>query len=291
MGLGFLDLAQRRGDEQIAEPGAMLQRFDPLPGLPQEARRRAAAAGSGFGRARPATPAGARPRSSRDRRRGIRAVAAPPLRRRRRGATARSKRRPPQIPNRDRPTRPRRRRRSGRGRSRRHRSSPWAPPPIASDCAVRPLPSSGPVSPAASPRSAARPAPDEASPKARQRCAGAPAAPRGRGPRRGWARMTSMPASCSTRSSRCTSSPSSHRAAQPSVCVLAIQPLRTGLVPQPFVEAGERILRLGQRRGQRAPGHRVGQRVDGGSGVMARRNPALPAFPSAGPRRQRMAEI
>ena len=35
--------------------------------------------------------------------------------------------------------------------------------------------------------------------------------------------------------------------------------------PQPFVEAGERILRLGERRGQRAPRHRVGQFVDRGA--------------------------
>ena len=34
--LVFFKRAQRRGDEKSAEPGAMLQRFDPLPGLPKD---------------------------------------------------------------------------------------------------------------------------------------------------------------------------------------------------------------------------------------------------------------
>ena len=65
----------------------------------------------------------------------------------------------------------------------------------------------------------------------RRRYGGARAARRALGSARGWASRTSISASCSTRSSRCTSSPSSQSAAQASTkWVLAIQPSRIGLV-------------------------------------------------------------
>jgi len=51
--------------------------------------------------------------------------------------------------------------------------------------------------------------------------------------------------------------------------------LTANLVGRTLVEAGERILRLGQRRDERTPWHRIGQRVGGGFWRHGERDPGL----------------
>jgi len=161
MGSGFLDLAKCAATSKLPSQGRCCS-GSIRSQASHRTRRRAAAAGSRFDRARRATPGGARPRSSQDHRRGIRggrlAAAASTTRRDRAikaSTAANSESRPGGRPSPSSPIGP-------WSKPSPSESSPWAPSLIASDCAVRPLPASGSVSPTASLCNAARPAPDNA---------------------------------------------------------------------------------------------------------------------------------